>query len=179
MLISNYKKTHPEIPTLFHVNVCRRYIDKNNEISPRSRGDKLIRIKSFSLDYIKMNFNFCEKLEKKLNQLELNESFKQLKITRRSKKIFLYIYILKICELNITRLKKNYTIPMRNFNFLNFILETPIDDINNSINNYFNIQRNGPGLEFGLFKNNSNTKIKKQMNKMHNIINISSKNMLL
>jgi len=152
-LISEYKSIHPEknIPTLFHIIACRSM--DFSEKSPRSRGNKLIRTNSFSLDYIKINFNFCEKLEKKMSELLLDEEFKTIPISKAKKTILLYKYILGICKLNITALKQNFTIPMRNFNFLNIILETPINEIQESIIPYLDNKL----AEISLFKTNSSS----------------------
>ena len=174
-LISEYKKHNPEkeIPTLFHIIVCRSFND--GESTPRSRGNKLIRRQSFSLEYIITKFNFCKKLEIKMNMLISNndEEYKKFRkkyikrnIEGKDKYIYLYKYILQICKLNIKRLNKNYSIRMRNFNFLNTILETPINEIEQSITPYLDMRNE---VELDLFETNSKLR-KYKINKMKKIL---------
>jgi ankyrin repeat protein len=70
-IISEFKtRNNKNIPTLFHVYACRNIDNHNSSLSEIHSGSRLTRSKSFSLDYIKTNFNFLKKIDKKIDELK-------------------------------------------------------------------------------------------------------------
>jgi len=133
-IISKFKTENPDTPTLYHVNACRnmalpKFSRTSNE---KYTGNKLTRQSSFSLDYIRINFNFLKKLHEKMRILERNEEFKKIKKGKKS----LYSQILDLYKEFKLLLKDICTAPMWQYNFFNIILESPINDIPTLIEDY-------------------------------------------
>jgi len=132
-IISKFKTDNPEknIPTLFLVNACRSMGTSSEMSSEIHSGKKLTRRQSFSLEYIKTNFNFFKKLDKKMEELSKDTKFME--------KIDLYSKILLFYERFKLSLQSEYTVPIWQYNFFNTILETPINNIEASIAEFKNL----------------------------------------
>ena len=94
-------------------------------------GNKLTRRQSFSLEYIKTNFNFFKKLDKKMDELSKDTKFME--------KIDLYSKILLFYQRFKLSLQSECTVPIWQYNFFNTILESPVNNIETSIEEFKNL----------------------------------------
>jgi hypothetical protein len=131
-IISKFKSNNPNknIPTLFHIYACRNMLASDlKENSEIYSGKKLTRRQSFSLEYIKTNFNFLKKLDKKIEELSKDKNFMEIKIGEKE----LYSKILNFYKDFKKLLETKCTVPIWQYNFFNTILETPVNNIEASI----------------------------------------------